>query len=378
MNILHVISGLPEAAGTTLFCVEVCDRLTAHGLPCGVVARAWRQAVRHPRLAALESIPRGTGLYGRWCETRSLTACLQEQSARGPTLVHVHALWDPFVHTACRVARRRRLPLVVSPHGMVTPWALRHRAAKKQLAWRLYQRADLASAAVLHVTAAAEAEDLRALGFRQPLAVVPLGVDLPDRQPASISGKKTILFLSRIHPKKGLLNLVEAWAQVRPSDWQVVIAGPDEQGHQIEIERLAEKRGVRADFRFPGPVFGREKDRLYREARLFVLPSYSENFGVVVPEALAYGVPVITTRATPWEELQTHRCGWWIDTGVEPLAEALRQALALPDDERQAMGRRGRALVGARYSWESVAQQMAQVYLWIEQGGQAPACVRLD
>jgi glycosyltransferase involved in cell wall biosynthesis len=172
------------------------------------------------------------------------------------------------------------------------------------------------------------------------------------------------LFLSRIHPKKGLLNLIHAWAAIRPADWQLSIAGPDEAGHRAEVKSLV--RALRLNnVRFLPEAWDDAKTSLLLQTDLFVLPSYSENFGLVIPEALACAVPVITTRATPWQELLEHRCGWWIDLGVPPLIDALKAAFATPLPVLRAMGSRGRALVQARYTWEPIGQRMLQVYQWM-------------
>ena len=174
---------------------------------------------------------------------------------------------------------------------------------------------------------------------------------------------------------KGLLDLVEAWSQLKPTGWRVVIAGRDEAGHESEVKTQIRKRKLEASFEFAGPVDGAAKWELYRSADVFVLPSHSENFGIVVAEALACGVPVITTRGAPWQELLTHRCGWWVPIGLQPLAEALRVATALSSDKRRAMGERGRALVCQKYSWAAIARQMREVYEWIAGRGARPASV---
>ncbi|MFA5205006.1 MAG: glycosyltransferase, partial [Lentisphaeria bacterium] len=301
---------------------------------------------------------------------RAAARLLREQAI---DVVHVHGLWSPAMHAVCAAARAQGVPLVVSPHGMLTPWALRQHAWKKRLAWRLYQHRDLRSAAVLHATADTEAAELRGLGLRNPLAVVANAVDLPPwREPVPGRPPRTVLFLSRIHPKKGLLRLVEAWARLRPASWRCVVAGPDEGGHLAEVRRAVQAAGLDADFSFPGPVDDAAKWDLYRSASLVVLPTHSENFGLVVAEALACGVPVITTRGAPWRELAERQCGWWIDPGTEPLAAALREAMALTDGQRWEMGRRGRLLVEERYSWTRAAAEMAQVYDWCVKRGPPP------
>ncbi len=234
------------------------------------------------------------------------------------------------------------------------------------------------SAAVLHATADEEADNLRTLGLMNPIAVIPNGVDLPElHRMDGRDGIRTALFLSRIHPVKGLLNLVRAWAVLKPSGWRVVVAGPDQGGHETKVKAAVREAHLEDQFEFLGPLYEEAKWHLYREADLFVLPTFSENFGIVIAEALAAGLPVITTRGAPWRELETCRCGWWINTGVEPLAVALKHAMKLSDRERAEMGLRGRRLMEEKYSWPRIAGEMIDVYKWVLGQGPKPACVRL-
>ncbi len=311
----------------------------------------------------------------------ALSVALHQRSQQIESgLFHDHGLWLPINHTAATIARQRNFPRIVSLHGLLEPWALNYRAWKKRLAWHLYQKRDLESAALLHATSKREAENFRKLGLRQPIAIIPNGTDLPEwRDLAYPKGSpRTMLFLSRIHPVKGLLNLVQAWQTVKPSGWKMIIAGPDEGGHQKIVEAAIHQAGLQDDFEFTGSVYGDEKEALYRSADVFVLPTFSENFGLVVAEALACGVPVITTKGAPWKGLHTHCCGWWIDIGVEPLVAALREAMNLPPDTLREMGQRGRAYVERDFGWPGIAQQMLSVYRWVLGQGEKPGCVHLD
>ncbi len=299
------------------------------------------------------------------------------RAAAGPLVIHEHGVWRHTCHDTARLARRRGIPRIVSPRGSLTRWALGYKAWKKRLAWTAYQRADLAGARAVHATAEEEADDLRALGVDVPIAVVPNGVEQAPPGPALASRAQTVLFLSRISPKKGLLDWVAAWARVRPPGWRCVVAGPDEEGHRAAVERAVAQAGLQDVFSFYGPASDDRKWELYHAAQLFVLPTHSENFGIVVAEALAAGVPVITTRGAPWRELETHRCGWWCEREPDALAVALREAVALSGADRAEMGRRGRALVEARYGWPPIAARLAAVYEWMLAGGAPPPDVRL-
>jgi len=299
-----------------------------------------------------------------------------------PSLIHSNGIWLPVNHWASSAARQLGVPLVIQPHGMLEPWSMDHKALKKRLAMALFQRRDLEAAKVLVATSDEEYRNIRNLGFTQPIAIIPNGIELEQEdsgstQPVRNAELRTVLFLSRVHQVKGLINLVHAWAHVQPARWRLQIAGPDEGGHLAEVMHEARKAGIEACFDYIGEVDGATKATVYRNADLFVLPTFSENFGVVVAEALSHGLPVITTRGAPWADLETYRCGWWIDIGAGPLATALRQAMALSDDERRAMGERGRAYV-QRYNWADIARQMADVYLWVLGQGPQPDCIHLN
>jgi glycosyltransferase involved in cell wall biosynthesis len=299
---------------------------------------------------------------------------------RSVDVVHTFGIWVPFSHGVARVARLLDVPSVLAPIGMLEPWALKQSARKKQLAMRLYQRGDLDRASVVHATALAEADNLRALGIKRPIAFIPHGVALPDESETAQAvtpqdGVRTALFLSRIHPKKGLLELVGAWARLRPKGWRVRVVGPDENGHRAEVERAIAKHGLRDSFEFMGQVAPEQKHRVIRESELLVLPTYSENFGLVVPEALGHGIPVLTTKGAPWSELEQTDSGWWIDTGVDALTQALEPILRLDRAELRRMGCNGRRLVSERYSWSSVAARHVELYSWLLGNGPKPSFV---
>lgn len=309
-----------------------------------------------------------SGRYSPRSWHREFKEALARAAVGKQAVLYDVGLWLPQNHFVAQFARAQGLPLIISPRGMLSRAALEVSQWKKRLAWMAYQRADLKSAAVLHVTSEAEAEDCRERGLTQPIAVVPNGIDLPldlSRSTNSDEQMRSMLFLSRLHPIKGLKDLVEAWARVRPAGWRMIIAGPDEVGHQREIEGRVKALGLADQFDFVGPVGDREKWELYAAADLFVLPSYSESFGQAIGEALAAGVPVITTRATPWQKIESYRCGWWIESGVESLTKALQAATQLDASDLREMGQRGREMVVNNYSWQTPAERMLVVMQWL-------------
>lgn len=358
MKILHVITGLRRAAGTTVFCVRVAEACAQAGHTVAIAVMG-----QNPEG---DAVPEGVPVL-RWVPGEALPF--------SPEIIHVHGIWTPWLHRAQAWARRERIPVVLSPHGMLAPWAMAHKRWKKILPWALYQRADIRRAALIHTTAEQETQWVRDLGFRNSTAEVPLGTDLPAELATHDGLVRILLFVGRIYPVKGLDLLLKAWALAkgRLADWHLLLVGPDQAGHTAELERLAgsleltTRRGSAegvgaADVTFAGPLYGSEKDAAYRMARGLVLPSYTENFGGVVLDALAFGLPVLTSAATPWRRLEAAGCGQTFDLEPEALAEALTAFAARSDAERREAGLKGRALVARDYTWEAVGRRMAEAY----------------
>lgn len=298
-------------------------------------------------------------------------------------VVHLHIMRNLLGWQARRLAARHGKPLIVSTHGSLHPWLMRQRVHRKIIASALWEYRTIRQAAALHGVSLDEARDARARAPRTPVAMVPIGVD-PDRYLPSdpsarqaaearlaarwpaLAGKKTLLFLSLIMPRKGLVELVRAWGRVCRDypDWVLVIGGIEIDAHIEEVRREAEQAGASEHTLFIGEVDEDVKHDLLGTAGTLVLPSYSEAFGIIVVEALASGCPVLTTRGTPWSALERTGCGWWIDVGEEALAAALPEVLSTGDEARAQMGERGRELVRAQYTWEAIAPRLRSVYIW--------------
>jgi glycosyltransferase involved in cell wall biosynthesis len=346
-------------------------------------------------------------------------------------LVHSYGLWTDVNRLAGDIARRRRLPHLLAPCGMLAPGAMRHHGWKKVPVRFWFQDRALREAQCLHAKSQQEYEDLRRFGLRNPVAIIanPVGPGPRDNglrdngttgkeQRAEVGGQKsvvsgpwsvvpwsvvhgsrTVLFLGRLHPVKGLPRLLQAWAELQKSavrppssrspvvsgqwsgspsscNWQLVLAGPDEGGYRREVESLVSELGCGDSVIFTGELDDNQKWAALAAADLFVMPSDFENFGNAIVEAMLSGLPVVTTTGTPWKELPVQGAGWCVEPTVEALNAALREALAMPEEKRQAMGRRA-AEFAKRFGPEQVAADLIQVYQWLLGRGERPSCVVL-
>lgn len=275
--------------------------------------------------------------------------------------VCVHGFWAPVLEAACRSAHRLDLPVVLSPHGMFSAYSMTTRGVRKKIGLALGYRRTLQKVTAFHATSEQEEDDIRSLGLNQPVQIVKNGVAMVDdcpSKPLENHRLRKLLFLSRIHPKKGLPMLLSAWAELAPlrPDWELLIAGPDELDHRRELDTLIREQKIK-QVSFLGPVFGRQKQDLMAEADLFVLPTLSENFGLVVAEALAVGTPVVTTEEAPWHQLNEQECGWCVPANTSSICQALFSATQMSSVELADMGARGREWMRTEFSWRTRARE---------------------
>lgn len=288
-----------------------------------------------------------------------------------PDVLHVNCCWLPQCALVQRWTRswsqrnHRKVPCFLTPHGMLEPWLIsRNYWTRKVPAIWLYQRWAVRDADGIIATALSERQHLSQLGWCNPerICLLPNGIDVHSIRVKENWNEQhmSLLFMSRLHPKKGLDMLLEAMTGVEGFD--LVIAGDGDPSYIEELKHLAQSLHLSERCRFVGPVYGSDKWDLIRSAEGVVLPSHSENFGLIVAEALASGVPVLTTQGTPWKEIQEYRCGWW----VEPTAPAIRSALeALAKtslQERKEMGQRGRKLVLEHFDISALVEGLLSVY----------------
>lgn len=282
-----------------------------------------------------------------------------------PDVFHTNCCMMPVSALTAMWAKELGYKVVYTPHGMLEPWALKHHYWKKLPAIWLFQKKGVAVCDKVHATAELEMNNLLKLGWNKNVCTIPNCVQIDQVEIKKYwCRNKNILFLSRVHVKKGIDYLIDAVANLKHEldGYTITIAGPGEETYVNELKQKAQKLCVSDMIEFVGPVYGNDKWPLYRKADLFVLPTHSENFGIVVAEALASGTPVVTTKGAPWEELDTHNCGWWIDLNTESLVEALRKFLSCSEKDLERMGRNGRNLIEEKYDSKSVAMQMYSLY----------------
>lgn len=377
LRVLHLTSAYPPAdfpTGPPQQLHRLARALRADGVDVRVITTNGNGsdvlAVPAGRFIEHEGVP---VYYGRrFRRTADLSFDAWRAIVReGPAadLIHVTGIFSWMNLAAAAVGRRHGVPVIVSPRGSLDPDALIFSPLKKAVFFWLGGTRALDEAAAFHVTSQMERAHVAARLPGRRIEVVPNGVSLPsdddlaqwtNAPPAA----PTALFLGRIHPKKNVIPLVQAWASVasRHAGANLVLAGPDDHGHRAEVERTIVALGVSGSVRLAGFVGGEALSRLLATSACLILPSLTENFGNVVVEALAHRIPVIASTGTPWGGLRDRDCGWWIHPTVEGLAAAIDEALAISPAARAEKGERGRRWMIESFSWSSFAGRMADFY----------------
>ncbi len=372
MKVVHVLREMGAEGGGPAYSVpRLCEGLARHGhqveltyagSPVTLDGVSMRASPAWPVLRRLLVSP------GQVSAVRA--------AAEQADIVHTHSLWSMINIASGWIVPGGRARLVTSPRGTLSPWALSCSRHVKTIVMpaqrRAMERADL-----LHATSIDEVEQIRNAGFRNPVVTIPNGIDLPELTHAKPANEhRTLLYLSRIHPIKGIDALLEAWSRLesRHPDWRLVIAGHGRAPHVAETTSLASRLKLeRVDF--VGPLYGSAKRDAFLGADLFVLPTHSENFGVAVAEAMAHGCPVIVGRGAPWRDVVTNGAGWWVDTNIDALADALSTALGLSPRKLADMGRNGRCWMERDFAWDAIAARMTEAYNWVAGTGERPDSV---
>jgi glycosyltransferase involved in cell wall biosynthesis len=353
-----------------IWCLNLDDGAAESAAACGLsdALTVW-PASRPPAL--------GFGLQ--------LHRALLSSQNHGFQLIHQHSLWFALSHTTASFAYAYGRPTVVAPEGCLNPYALNISKPKKWLALTLYERRNLERAKCLYALSSAEAKSIRAFGLRNSVAVVPNGISgdwLSSKGDAARfrgkfnlnDGKRIMLFLGRLHPIKGLDLLLDASHELKRQleGWAIVVAGNGDPEYTKSLMALTGDFGLQEVVRFTGPLYDQDKRDAFAAASVYVLPSRSDAAPVGVLEALGAGTPVIATRKSPWSDLVSFGCGWWVESNRHALRDALEDALRRNPEDLCAMGLKGRKLVEKKYTWRQIAEQTAQLYEYLTGGGAKP------
>ena len=392
MKVIQIVPSIAaESSGPSYSVPALCQGLTSAGCEVSLhflddvppqLSHVSYQVTSYPRCElGLKNLGRSPAMLAGLLE-----------AAHTSDIIHNNSLWmmpNVYPSWVVRCLRRKNLTpslkLVTAPRGTLASWSLAKGKWKKRIFGALFQYPALRLTDMFHATSEKEYEEIRALGYRQPVAIVPIGMDIPEEDVFNAEAqrrreveerRKRVVFFGRLHKVKGVDRLVRAWERVARDGWELVIAGPD-------CGMLEELKGLVAERRLPrvsfvGEINGQAKYEFLANSDIYVLPSDTENFGVTVTEALASGTPVIASQGTPWQGLVRERCGRWVPVGVEPLAAALDELMSMSDEERVAMGERGHMWIRRDFSWNGIGGKMRAAYEWLLGSDDRPGWVKID
>lgn len=372
MKVLHVISSLNRSSGGTSSCTyQLVEALNAIDCTTDILTLAPEKKEEQ----MVGNAPFVHALPFDACSPLNISMNIRKELKSGDyELFHANGLWEDVVHATCATARKRQIPYVLSLHGALYPQAMAISPVRKKVALALGYRKDIASAACLHATSIAEMEHIRAAGFRNPIAVIPNPVEIPQNLPSKkipAGAPFRVGFLGRFHPIKNIDLLIKAWAAAGLKNAELLLYGDGAPAYISELQSLVNELQL-TNVRFMGFVNGLEKYQALAKLDVLCAPSKQENFGMSIAEALLASTPVIASTDTPWQELHTHRCGWWIPATLTELTETLATVHALNRAELVEMGRRGQVLMMKKYSSSVVADMMQSLYSHILNNSEKP------
>ncbi|QNJ08130.1 putative alpha-glycosyltransferase/ family 4 [Synechococcus sp. Minos11] len=368
--IFHVIPSITrEDSGPSASVLGLCKSLGHSTYDIELLSLDIGTSSKHYNFSKKFPVTLGLNKLGHSIQLRNYLKSRAKNKA--VQLIHNHGMWQMCAVYPGQISSNYGIPYVVSPRGAFSDWAFNHGSWLKPVFWKFLQQKSLAKVTCFHATAFHEYLDIRRLGFTQPVAIIPNGIDTSiDRQPSDkrLLNRKTLLFLSRIHPVKGLDVLLQAWSRLQNKfpDWTLKIVGSDvdyygNSGYLTTIKKLSAQLNLNR-LEFVGPLYGAEKFRAYSQSDIFVLPSYSENFGMSVAEALMSGLPCLVSNKTPWDWLNSQDAGLSCEPDVEAISSGLSKLMSKQTKELRAMGQRGREYLIKNYSVESVFRKTVMLY----------------
>ncbi|MDF7826691.1 glycosyltransferase [Pontiellaceae bacterium B12227] len=367
---IDVLTTCSRKAGGLFYSVRWLSR-ALHAKGCYPTIRSPEDEFSQKDMAVWEPLP--VELYsssGPLQFSRELRASLASST---PDLIHLHGIWMDNQWAAMQCQKKNGTPVVVSPRGMLDPWAVKNSAWKKKIVEVLFAKKALREATCIHALCQSEVESIRAYGLKNPIAMIPNGVELPMIGKKENTGSRQLLFLGRIHPKKGISELLDAWSKTS-NNWKLLIAGWDDGGHETNLRAKAEKLGLE-NVEFVGPQYGAEKEQLLRSVDAFILPSFSEGLPMSVLEAWSYELPVVITDFCNLPEAFEADAAIRVEPEKDSIFHGLETLTSMPASELEVMGKAGRKLVEDKFSWQMIAENMHKVYAWCLHKGEPPACM---
>ena len=376
MKVLHTIPYFNKASGGPTSCVyQLAKGLVQNDVNCTVLSFLPNEDDILANDSFINYLPddRHTPLWLSRNMSRKLKDTVSDYD-----LIHVNTIWTWPSHIPVAEARKKNVPVIISPHGMLYPQALKVSAWKKKISAAWYVNNDLKNAVCLHATSEAEAKHIRNYGLKNPIAIIPNCIDIsvyPEPR-SEANDHKVFGFTGRLNPIKNIDMLLKAWNELgeKTTDTELVIIGDGDPEYAAQLKAYVADNNMK-NVSFTGFLSGDQLHQKVRSLDYLILPSKSENFGMVVPEALICGVPAIASKGTPWKSLEDNNCGWWVDTNVESLKKAMSTCLDQSENERIIMGANGRRHVIDSFSLDAVANQMKQLYNWVLKKGEKPSFV---
>jgi glycosyltransferase involved in cell wall biosynthesis len=379
MKIMQVVTSISDDfAGPSYSVPALCSALQDNG--CDVTLYTLGDLPKKSFNFTIKTFPRGKFPTPKLAYLLGLSPKMLQEMKKDVDsfdIIHSHMLWKAPNYYSGFVAKDKNKPYLISPRGTVSSWALNFSKWKKKIVLALGQKKALDAVTCFHATSEEERKEIVAFGYpKTPCTVIPNGIDIPEMQYPKLSDKKRLVFLSRIHEKKGVDILIKSWKQVEKlfPEWELSIVGPNEHEYAKKMQKLVIELDCQR-ITFEGEIYGEDKIKFLQQSYLFVLPTHSENFGMVVAEALVNEVPVICSKGAPWEGLETHDAGWWIDIGEEALIKALKTAMDLDSEELLQKGKNGRKWMINDFSWDKIAKQLIDVYQWLLNKKEKPVTV---
>tara|TARA_R110002020_G_scaffold463122_1_gene683027 strand:+ start:5284 stop:6426 length:1143 start_codon:yes stop_codon:yes gene_type:complete len=374
LNVLHIVPYVGDEASGPAYCVPaICDSLQKKG--CQISLYTLNPLPEKKFSFQINGFQRSNFPHPAFGRSPEMYKALLKE-VNNVDIIHNHSLWmAPNIYSGL-VSKKYGIPYICTPHGTMSQKALQRSNWKKKIALTLGQQLALDYTTCFHATAVHEVNDINAYCSGKPVSMIPNGVDIPPLIPIKKSKRKKLMFLGRIHPIKGIENLIKSWSQLEDkfTEWDLEIIGLGDVGYTNTLLNLIKSLDL-TRVNLLDPVFGEDKNAVYQKANIYVLPSFSENFGMTIAEALANATPVITTDATPWADIEKRKCGWYIPVGQESLKATLEIALNKTSNELSEMGKKGREWMNEDFSWDSLAEDMIATYNWVLSNKNKPNCI---